>query len=150
VFITVDPVHFVFAVFAAFVGALDATSRRGIIAGDSQTDGGTVTEVNRLLYQSFAERTAADDGSTVIVLDGSGEDFTGRSGTFVYQNYQGQFLATACTVGIFFHTRILASFGVDYQFSFGQEFIDHACGCFHIAAGVVAQVNDQAFAFVVA
>ena len=54
-FVAGQPVHFVLGVFAAFVGALDASSGRGIVAGDGQANGGTVAEVDGLLYQSFAE-----------------------------------------------------------------------------------------------
>ena len=48
-FVASQPVHFVLGVFAAFVGALDASSGRGIVAGDGQANGGTVAEVDGLL-----------------------------------------------------------------------------------------------------
>ena len=63
VFVTGNPVHFVFAVLAVLVGALDATARWGVITGNGQADGGTVTEVDGLLYESLAEGTASYNGS---------------------------------------------------------------------------------------
>ena len=150
VFVTGNPVHFVFAVLAVLVGALDATARWGVITGNGQADGGTVTEVDGLLYESLAEGTASYNGSAVIVLNGTCKDFAGRSGAFVHQYYQRQLLATAGAVGIFLHAGVFAAVGIYYQLSFRQEFVHHARGGFHVASGIVAQVNNQAFALLVA
>ena len=54
-FVAGQPVNYVLGVFAAFVGALDASSGRGKVAGEGQANGGTVAEGDGLLYQSFAE-----------------------------------------------------------------------------------------------
>ena len=55
VFVTGNPVHFVFAVLAVLVGALDATARWGVITGNGQADGGTVTEVDGLAERGNVE-----------------------------------------------------------------------------------------------
>ena len=149
-FVTGNPVHFVFTVLAVLVGALDATARWGIIAGNGQADGGTVTEVDGLLYESFAERAEAYDGTAVVVLDGAGKDFAGRSRTLVNEYNQRCVLAAARTVGIFFHAGVFASLCVNNQFTLGQEFVDHADGGFHIASRILAQVDDDTLAVLVA
>ena len=103
-----------------------------------------------MLYESLAEGTASYNGPAVIVLNGARKDFAGRSGAFVHQYYQRQLLATAGAVGIFLHTGIFAAVGIHYQLSFRQEFVHHARGGFHVSSGIVAQVDNQAFAFLVA
>ena len=42
----------------------------------------------------------------------------------------------AIVVGKFVGTGIFASFRIDYQFTFGQEFVDHAHCSFHISSCV--------------
>lgn len=123
---------FVVPVFATFVWALDTTSGRSVIAGNRQTDSGTVTEVDRLLYKSLAERASSDNCSPIVVLDSSGENLAGRSGTFVNEYDEWHFLATACAVSKFFCTGIFTALRIYYQFSFRQEFVYHADSCFHI------------------
>ena len=71
----------VFVLFAMplFIGFLDAAARGGVVAGNGQAHHAAVLELNGLLHQSLAEGTTPDDGAPVIVLNGSGEDFGGRS-----------------------------------------------------------------------
>ena len=40
--------------------------------------------------------------------------------------------------------------GIYNQLPFRQEFVHHACGGFHVSSGIVAQVDNQAFALLVA
>ena len=135
-FISCQPIHFVVAVFTILIRALNAASGWSIIAGNGQPDGWSVTEVDRLLYQAFTERTATHYHTSVVILNSTGENFTGRSRTFVNQHDNGHFLATACSIGKFVGTGIFASFRIDYQFTFGQEFVDHAHCSFHISSCV--------------
>ena len=148
-FVAGQPVHFAFGVFSAFVGALDATSGRGVVAGDSQADGRTVTEVDRLLHQTLTERATAYDGSPVVILNGACKDFAGRGRAFVHQYYERCLLATARTVGILFHTGIFTSLCIYDEFSFRKEFVYHTCGGFHVTAGIAAQVDDETLALLV-
>ena len=126
---------------------MDTTSGRSVIAGNRQTDSGTVTEVDRLLYKSLAERASSDNCSPIVVLNSSGEDLAGRSGTFVNEYDERHFLATACAVSKFFCTGIFTALRIYYQFSFRQEFVYHADSCFHVSSGVTTQVDNQPLAF---
>ena len=54
-----------------------------MIAGNGQPDGGSVGEGELFLHQAFSKRPRADDEATVVILNGPGDNFTGRSGRFV-------------------------------------------------------------------
>ena len=149
-FIAGQPIHFVFRVFPAFVGTLDATSGWSIVAGNSQANGGTVTEINRLLYQAFAKRTASNDSSPVVVLNSPCKDLTGRSRTFIYQYNERCLLAATRTVGILFHARIFTSLCIYNEFPFRKELVYHTGGGFHVTAGITTQVDDETFTFLMA
>ena len=58
-----NPVHLILAVFSILVRTLYAATGGGVVAGNGQTDGRTVTEVNRLLHQSLSQRTASHNGA---------------------------------------------------------------------------------------
>ena len=77
VLIALQPVALI--ALTVVVGLLDASSRRGIIAGNGQADHGVIGKLHGLLHQSLAEGTTADDGATVVVLNGACEDFRSRS-----------------------------------------------------------------------
>ena len=81
------------------IGLLDASARRSVVTGHSEADAGLVGEEEGLLYQAFAKRAAAHHGTAVVVLDGSGEDFTGRCGTLPYEHGEAHVLEDAVTIG---------------------------------------------------
>ena len=140
-----QPIHFVLGILTVLIRTLYATTGWSIVAGDCQADSRAIAEINRLLHQSFPKGTASYDCTTVIILNGSCKDLTGGCRTFISQHNQRHFLATACSVGIIFHTGVFASLGIDYELSFRQEFIYHTHGSLHITTGVVAQVDNDSF-----
>ena len=111
----------------------------------AETDGRAVAEFNGLLYQTFSERTASYDGTAVIVLDGSGKDFAGRSRTFVHQYHKRHLLVASCSVGVIVFARRLASLGVDNQTVVRQELVDHLDGSSHVTSRISTQVDNQTF-----
>ena len=145
VFITSEQIEFVFRFLTFFVRFLYAASGWGVVACDGQTDGRAVAEFNGLLYQTFSERTASYDGTAVIVLDGSGKDFAGRSRTFVHQYHKRHLLVASCSVGVVVFARRLASLGVDNQTVVWQELVDHLDGSSHVTSRISTQVDNQAF-----
>ena len=48
--ITIVQIHFIITVFSVLIGALYAASGGGVVAGNRQTEGRTVTEIDRLLH----------------------------------------------------------------------------------------------------
>ena len=78
VLIAGEEILLVILVITQGVWFLDASARWSIVAGDGETDEAVVRELNLLLNQTLTELSAADDGSTVVVLHGTGEDFGRR------------------------------------------------------------------------
>ena len=147
--ISVDPICVILRILTILVRTLDASARRCIIPGNSESDGRAVTKFNGLLNQSFTKRTTAYDCATIIVLDSARKNLAGRGRTLVDQHYQWHTLTAACSICIFFHSRIFATLSEEHQSAFWKEFIHHTQGCIHIAACIVAQVNDESFAVLV-
>ena len=96
-----------------------------------------------MLYQSLAERAAADDESAVVVLNGTCKDFAGAGATLVNEHHEGQLLERASSVAAELFARRLASLGIDNQLSAREEFVGHLDGDVHVSAPIAAQVDDE-------
>ena len=129
----------------AVVRLLDTTARRSIVAGDSEANHGTVRQVDRTLYQSLAESAASYYHASVPVLDGSGHDFTGRSGVLVHQYDETAVLEVARTFGKEITAACGPSFGVDDEFFLLQKLVGKVDGGIQIPSSVTLQVEDEVF-----
>ena len=147
-FVASEEVHFVLLILTFLIRFLDASARWSVVTGNGQANGRTIVELDRLLHQSFTERASADDGTTVVVLNGSGKDFAGRCRTFVQENDERHLLATARTIRRIVFAWGLPSFCVNNEASFRKEFVDHLNGWAHVSAGISAQVDDDTLAVV--
>ena len=58
------------------IGFLYASARRGVVVGRGQTNHGTVWERNGTLHKSLAESAASNNGPTVVVLYGTGDNLS--------------------------------------------------------------------------
>ena len=96
--IAVDEILLVAAVVARSVGSLDATSRGAVVAGNGEANHRAVVQRDRLLDETLTEGAAADDGAAVVVLDGTGKDFAGRSRLLVDEHHKGYLLVGATAV----------------------------------------------------
>ena len=61
-------------VIAHAIWFLYAPARRSVISGDGKPNQAAVRETNLLLHKTLSERAAANNGATVVVLYGSGEN----------------------------------------------------------------------------
>ena len=125
VLIAGQQVLLVILVITQGVRLLDASARWSIVAGDGETDEAVVRELNLLLNQTLTERTATDDGSTVVVLHGTGEDFSRRCRTLVDENHQWYFLISTLAVARIFLAWRLSAFGIENQLLGWQELVRH-------------------------
>ena len=82
-FVTCDEIHLILFRLPFHVGFLDATSRRGVITCDGQMDQGTVSKFNRLLHKTLSKGATSYDDASVVVLNGTREDFCSRSGRLI-------------------------------------------------------------------
>ena len=77
VFVSVQQIQLILLVVSVGVGLLYAASRRCVVSGYGEAYGRSVFKFDRLLHQSLAKGASSDDGSSVVVLYGSGKDFAG-------------------------------------------------------------------------
>ena len=97
--VTFDDVHVILHLIPHGVGLLDAASARGIITCHGQPDHRAVGQDERFLYQTFAERAATYHQATVLVLDGSRDDFGGRGRIFIHQYDDSSFAEQSRALG---------------------------------------------------
>ena len=74
------------------VRSLNQASRRRVVPRGRQMKKASVAERVLLLYQTLAESPGSDDQGTVIVLQGSGDDFGCGRRVLVDQNNDGTLL----------------------------------------------------------
>ena len=120
---------------------LNATSGRGIVTGDSQAYHGTVGQVDGALYQAFTECTTAYNNSSVPVLYGTGNDFTGRGRVFIHQYNETAVFEVTRAFGVEITTLGGSSFGIYNQFFLLQELIGKIDGCVQVSASITLQVE---------
>ena len=83
---TVQHIHVIFFLVSFDVGLLKATSDRAIVVCNGEANQRTVWEVDGALYESFGKGASSDNDASVIVLDGTREDFGSRGSVAIYQN----------------------------------------------------------------
>ena len=130
-------------ILAAGVGLLDASAGRCVITGDGNAEAAAVIEIERLLHEALPERTAADYPASVVILDGSGEDFAGRCGVLVDQHVERYLLQFSSAGSSIILTLAVAPFQINYQCILGQEHVGQVEGLVEETAAVVAQVEYQ-------
>ena len=143
VLIAVIKVLFVVSVIADRVGFLDRTARRGIVTRRRQPQGRTVAVRYLALHEAFAERTASDDRTPVVILQRSGENLARRGASFVDQHHDLHILRLAFAVGVFAHLLVVTVFGIDDQLALVQELVGHGDRLVEKSARVAPQVEDQ-------
>ena len=102
-----------------------------------------VWELNLLLYQSLTERTAADDGGTVVVLHGSCKDLSRRSRTLIDEHNHRNLLVGTLAITHVILARRLAALGIEYEFLLRQELVCHVHSGCEITTRIVAQVDTE-------
>ena len=145
-FSVVEAVYQVFIVIGrAVIRLLDATTGRGVVPCNGQSDHGAVRQVDRTLHQSFAERTSAYDDTSVPVLHCAAHDFAGGSGVFVYQYDEAAVTELSVSFGEELAALCGPAFGVNNQFLLSEEFVGKVDGGVQISSAVALQVEDEVF-----
>ena len=96
-----------------------------------------------LLDKSLTEGTAADDGTAVIVLDGTGKNLAGRGRPFVNQHHKGYLLVGAAAIAAILLTLGTATLGIDDELATREELVSHLDSRAQVAPSIAAQVNDE-------
>src|SRR5262249_3563904 len=123
---------------------LDRFIAGGQILGDGKLQGRAVLERVDRLDAALAEGLAADDDRAVVVLEGAGHDLRGR-GRAVVDDHDDGIVGLGVAGGglVFFEDLIVGADGQD-DGALGEKLIRDVDRLVEQAAGVIAQVDDQA------
>ena len=114
--------------------------------GDGHPHGAAVGQVILLLDEPLAEGLPTDDQRAVVVLQRPGDDLAGRGRIAVDEDDHRPLLEVATrmrfegTVGVACAPALRDNLGL-----IAEKLVAHPDGHLHIAAGIVAQVEHQAF-----
>ena len=128
---------------APAVSPAEATTGRGVVPCNGQSDHGAVRQVDRTLHQSFAERTSAYDDTSVPVLHCAAHDFAGGSGVFVYQYDEAAVTELSVSFGEELAALCGPAFGVNNQFLLSEEFVGKVDGGVQISSAVALQIRAK-------
>src|SRR3990167_4348798 len=123
---------------------LDGTAVGGEVQRGGDLQGAVVVQRQYGLHRAFAEAVGAHQYAALVVLQGAGDDFRGRGAAAVDQYHQWHAFAGIGRVGGEAQFGVGdAALGVDDQ-ALLQEVIGDLHGRLQHAAGIVAQVEDDA------
>ncbi len=96
-----------------------------------------------VLAMAFAEGSASDNGSAVVVLHSPRENLARRSRPLVDEYRYFHVLRTAVAIGSRLFARVRAPFDIHHQIVVRQKFVQHIQRCVHVAAGVATQIDND-------
>ena len=130
---------------AAGIGFLDASAGRCMVARHGDPQAAAVAEIERLLHKALAEGTAAYNGSSVVILDGSREYFAGRCRILVYKHHEFHVLKFAAAGGVEILARLRTAFQINHTCTLRKEHVREEERLVEEAAAVVAEVEYHPF-----
>ena len=131
-------------VAVAIVDGLYAAARRGIVLSGSDLELAAIRKRPEALYQPFAERTPAHNGSAVEVLERAADYFRRRGCARVDEHYERELGVDGGLVGLVdLHVLGIAALRSDHGRAARDEDRDDADGLLHQAAAVAAKVEDE-------
>ena len=129
--------------------ALDRAAGRRVVARRGQAKGAVVAHRDDGLHRAFAEAAGAEDDGAAMVLQRAGDDLARRGGAAVDQHDQRQAAGHVGAAGVPALALVgVAGAGGD-DLAVGDEVVADVDSGIEQAAGVVAQVEDEALEVVV-
>src|SRR5664280_555418 len=116
---------------SVFIWFLYLSAGRRIITRNCKPHPRPVRERYRFLDQSFAERTAANDCSTVVILKRPCQYFARRCCPFINEYNKFSRLKFAFPGCFCITARRGSAFCINNQLAFLQELVSHLNSCFH-------------------
>ena len=128
----------------AGVVALDEAAGRRVVVIGGERQAGVFAQVVDSLHQAFAEGGFADDQRAVVILQCAGNDLRRRSRAAIDQHHDGEGLAAVAMCCRVVLIGIGASALRDDALSLGEQMVANVHRLAQQAAGVAAQIEDQA------
>ena len=108
-----------------------------------ETHHGTVREIDRTLHKTFTKGPTTNDGATVLILQGSRDDLSGRSRKLIDKHDDLTILQRTVTLSNKLGARCHTTLRVDDKITFLQELIRYLHGSLKITAAIVLQIEDE-------
>ena len=126
-----------------------AASRWGVVACYGKPYLRTVAEVYGLLYKSLAERTAADDYASVVVLYCSGNDFACRCRCLVDKYHKWCAAEYSVSVGALNGLCAVCPLGIYNDVSLVKELVSHLKCNSQVSSAIAAKVYYESLSVAV-
>lgn len=126
------------------VRALDESPRGGVVVVGGEGEAGVLGDLEDGLDEAFAEGGFADDESTVVILECPGDDLSGGGGVAIDEDNDGVLAGVGAAGGAVDLVGEGASTLRDDDLAFLEELVGHIDGFVEEAAGVAAEVDNEA------
>src|SRR6185436_11158096 len=122
---------------------VDEAAAGEVVVGDGELEFRAVFELDHFLHRAFAVGALAEDGGALVVHQRAGDDLGGAGGVLIHEHDHREKRKRAGGFGHFYVFGTIAAFGGDDD-AFFDEQINDLDGLIELAAGVPAQIKDQA------
>ena len=121
--VTLVQIHRIIQSVTFLIWLLDASAARRIVMGDGETNLATIIEGQRTLHQSLAEGSATYHYSTVLILNGSGNNLCGRSCKLIGKHYYLALAPSSVSLRLILLTGSCTTTGINDEIALLQELV---------------------------
>ena len=140
-----DVSHTAVLVAVAVVDGLHASARRRIVLGGGHLELAIVGQRTDALHKALSEGARTGNGGAVVVLQGAGDNLTGRCTAAVYQHQDGNLGVYRVCGGLICGSRSRGpALGTYHDRTLGDKERNNVHGLVHKAAAVAAKIQHQA------
>ena len=143
--VTVVEIHRIIQSVSLLIRLLDASAARRIIMGDGEANLAAIIEAERTLHHSLAEGSATYHYSTILILDGSGNNLCGRSCKLIGKHYHLTLAPSSVSLRLVLLTGSCTTTGINDEISLLQELVGYLSRCLKVAATIILEVEDKVF-----
>ena len=143
--VAIVEIHRIIQSVTLLIRFLDASAARRIVMGDGETNFAAIIEGQRTLHQTLTKGSATNHYTTVLILDGSGNNFGGRSGKLIGEHYHLALAPSAVSLRLIFLARRCTTAGINDEIALLQELVGNLSRSLQITATIILKVEDKVF-----
>ena len=111
--------------------------------GDGETNLAAIIKGQRTLHQSLAEGSATNHYTTVLILDGSGNNLCGRSCKLIGKHYHLALAPSAVSLRLVLLAWSCTTAGINDEIALLQELVGYLSRSLKIASAIILKVEDK-------
>ena len=143
--VAIVEIHRIIQSVSLLIRLLDTSAARRIIMCDGEANLAAIIEGERTLNQSLAEGSATYHHSTILILNGSGNNLCGRSCKLIGKHYHLTLAPSSVSLRLILLTGSCTTTGINDEISLLQELVGYLSRCLKVAAAIILKVEDQVF-----